>query len=260
MRKSGKIKVLAGLLALMLITGTFAFFQKEMSIENFFSTKKYGGELVEKFTPETEWEPGGKVTKEVQAVNTGNYPLYVRIRFEEEWERKGTKFDVLSSVKDKGKFFPTSASTEIVENSSVYKHLINVGESKNDAKWIQGSDGYFYYAGILEAGKATEKLMDYVVLCNNADMGSYIEKFYYAIVDEDVTADKVKESDYKELMGASLPSVETGKVLYQKKIVTLDEKNAGYADADYTLTVVVELLQANKDAASENGWVYIPEE
>lgn len=102
--------------------------------------------------------------------------------------------------------------------------------------------------------------MDYVVLCNNADMGSYIEKFYYAIVDEDVTADKVKESDYKELMGASLPSVETGKVLYQKKIVTLDEKNAGYADADYTLTVVVELLQANKDAASENGWVYIPEE
>ena len=55
MKKTKKVKAFAGLLALTLVVGSLAYFTKTMSIDNPFSTKKYGGETVEKFTPENKF-------------------------------------------------------------------------------------------------------------------------------------------------------------------------------------------------------------
>lgn len=142
MKKTKKVKAFAGLLALTLVVGSLAYFTKTMSIDNPFSTKKYGGETVEKFTPENNWEPGGQVTKEVQAKNTGDYDLWVRVKFDEKWERNGKSIEGtnLSSI-DAAKFFPTSADNAVAGGSSVYKHLAGV---EGDT-WKDGGDGYFYY-------------------------------------------------------------------------------------------------------------------
>lgn len=255
MKKNKKIRVIAGLMALTLVVGTLAFFSKEMSIDNPFSTKKYGGETIEKFTPEKNWEPGGQVTKEVQAKNTGDYPLYVRVKFDEKWERNGVEFEKFSSS-DKDLFFPASADKGIVNGSYVYKHLSGVEQNT----WIDGKDGYFYYKTELapksESNSGiTSILMDYVTLCKDADMGTYNEsQMKYALVDESKNAEDLTDADY--VLTKAPDNIPDGKVLYQKKVITLDENNAGYAGADYTLTITTELVQANADAAS--GWAHIP--
>ena len=254
MKNRKKMKAIVGVLALTLIVGTLAYFSKVMTIDNPFSTKKYGGETVEKFTPKTDWEPGGEVTKEVQAKNTGDYDLYVRIKFDEKWERDGKVISGTElSSSDKSKFFPTSADKSVSGGSSVYKHLAGV----LDGSWKEGSDGYYYYDTTLKAGKMTTKLLDYVTLCKDADMGNYTtSEMKYALVDESVTADQLKDSDYT--LSEAPDTIPEGKVLYQKKVVSLDSDNAGLAGANYTLTITTELLQANKDAANASGWVMTP--
>lgn len=254
MKKTGKVKAIAGLVVLTLVVGTLAFFSKTMSIDNPFSTKKYGGETVEKFTPKKDWEPGGEVTKEVQAKNTGDYDLWVRVKFDEVWERNGEEITgtKLSSL-DSTKFFPTSAATSVADGSSVYKNLAGVA----DGTWVDGGDGYFYYKKTLASGDMTSKLLDYVTLCNDADMGTYtVSEMKYALVDASVEAKDLKDTDYT--LDKAPEKIEDGKVLYQKKVVTLDSTKAGLAGADYTLTITTELLQANADAATESGWATYP--
>jgi alternate signal-mediated exported protein len=254
MKSKKKMKAVVGLLALTLVVGSLAYFSKVMSIDNPFSTKKYGGETVEKFTPKNDWEPGGQVTKEVQAKNTGDYDLYVRVKFDEKWERDG---QVIEGTKlassDKSKFFPASADTSVTGGSSVYKHLAGV----LDGSWKEGSDGYYYYDTTLKSGEMTTKLLDYVTLCKDANMGTYeVSKMMYALVDESVTADQLKDSDYNRTEAPE--TIPDGMVLYQKKVVSLDSENAGLAGANYTLTITTELLQANKDAAKASGWIMTP--
>ena len=251
MEKTRKIKVMAGLLALALVVGVLAYFSKTMSIDNPFSTKKYGGETVEKFTPKDDWEPGGKVTKEVQAKNTGDYDLYVRVKFDEKWERNN---EVISGTKlsseDSTKFFPESEDKSVTDGSSVYKHLTGV----LDGTWVDGKDGYFYYKTVLSKGQTTTKILDYVTLCKDANMGEYkVSATKYALVPEGTEAEKLSDDDY---IYDKVPEIGKGQVLYQKKVVSLDEDNAGLAGANYTLTITTELVQAN-DEAAEN-WAVKP--
>lgn len=250
MKNNRKVKAIAGLLALALVVGTIAFFSEELSLDNPFETKKYGGEMIEKFTPEKDWEPGEQITKEVQVKNRGDYPLYVRVKFDEKWTRNGSDFKQFSFT-DGTSFFPSSADASATNGSSVYKHLAGV----QDGTWIDGKDGYFYYKQELAKSDITSKLMDYVTLCKDADMGSYTEtELKYAIVDESVTAESLKDSDYNL---TSLPEeIPEGKVVYQKKMLSIDESNRGLAEAKYTLTITTQLVQANEDAAA--GWSYIP--
>lgn len=254
MKKTKKVKALVGLLALTLVVGSLAYFSKTMSIDNPFSTKKYGGETVEKFTPENNWEPGGQVTKEVLAKNTGDYDLWVRVKFDEKWERDGKVIEGTNlSSSDAAKFFPATDVTSVKAGSSVYKHLAGVENSS----WIDGKDGYFYYNTTLKSGDVTSKLLDYVTLCKDANMGEYIvSEMKYALVDEDVTADQLEDKDYT--LTEAPTEIPAGKVLYQKKVISLDSSNSGLADANYTLTITTEVIQANADAATENKWATYP--
>lgn len=254
MKKSKKVKAIVGLLALTLVVGVLAYFSKTMSIDNPFSTKKYGGETVEKFTPKKDWEPGGQVTKEVQAKNTGDYDLYVRVKFDEKWERDGKIISgtELSSA-DADKFFPASENNAVEDGSSVYKHLAGV----LGGTWVDGGDGYFYYKSVLKSGEMTSALLDYVTLCKDANMGEYkVSEMKYALVKDNVSADDLEDKDYT--LTEAPESIDEGYVLYQKKVVSLDDKNAGLAGANYTLTITTELLQANADAAAENNWAVTP--
>lgn len=252
MKKTKKVKAFAGLLALTLVVGSLAYFTKTMSIDNPFSTKKYGGETVEKFTPENNWEPGGQVTKEVQAKNTGDYDLWVRVKFDEKWERDGKLIEGTNlSSNDAAKFFPTSADNAVAGGSSVYKHLAGV---EGDT-WKDGGDGYFYYKTTLGKDQSTTQLMDYVTLCKDANMGEYtVSTMKYALVDESKKAEDLTDADYT--LTAPPATIPAGQVLYQKKVVELNKANAGLAGANYTLTITTELVQANTDAAK--GWTVTP--
>lgn len=252
MKKNKKTILIAGIAALVLVAGVLAYFSKTMSIDNPFATKEYGGETVEKFTPEGDWEPGEQVTKEVQAKNTGDYDLWVRVKFDEKWERNGAVIPgtQLSST-DSVKFFPASADTSVTGGSSVYKHLAGVA----DDSWVDGGDGYFYYKTTLKKDDVTSTLLDYVTLCKDADMGTYaVSEMKYALVVASKTAAELTDADYT--LSEAPETIPEGYVLYQKKVVSLDKNNAGLAGANYTLTITTEIAQA--DPAAVSGWETYP--
>lgn len=245
MKKNKRTILIAGIAALVLVAGVLAYFSETMSIDNPFATKKYGGETVEKFTPEGDWEPGEQVTKEVKVDNTGDYNLFVRVKFSEKWERGGNLITGTNLDSANGGFFPNSADASAAGGSSVYKELLNTGD------WTKKSDGWFYYNATLAPGESTSKLLGSVTLCKDADMGTYTEKMLYAQVAE---GREPQESDWTTVK----PSTAAGKDIYQKKVVELDSANAGLAGASYTLTITTEILQADPAAATEANWATYP--
>ncbi len=136
MRRNKKIAGVAGLAAIMVIGGTFAYFNQTMTVTNPFDTGKYDTNVVENFTPEDgdNWEPGAKVNKDVTVENTGDYDVLVRVKFDESWVNKTTK---TWTKTNKGMDTTTSqenATDGLVANDgSVVTKILN---EENKDKWV----------------------------------------------------------------------------------------------------------------------------
>lgn len=250
-KRNKKLVTLAGVVALLVIASVFAYFYESASIDNPLHTKAYGGEEVEKFTPEPDWEPGEEVGKEVKATNTGDYPLIVRVKFDEKWTRTAdgtaTPTTIASATSADDGFFPESAAAKTT-TSTVYKNI------KKSADWVFcEADGYYYYQKVLNPKESTPAVLESLTLCADTNMGEYTTTMKYAVVkhgDPEPAADAYTLTTLPDMTSAD----NKGKDLYQKKIVALDPAKAGYAKADYTLTVTVDFCQADKDAATANSW------
>lgn len=202
MKINKKVGALAGLAALAAVGGTWAFFNQTAAITNPFTTKQYNTSVVEHFNPADgeDWKPGGTVDKTVQAKNTGDYPILVRVSMDEKWYRgkvedafkkiKSSDGDVFFNVvKEDGGYkafqYKTDdglAPEEFFNNKGddtvVYKNL-NTGSGAG--KWFY-DNGYWYWNGVLAAGTSTEQLMDSVTLASNIDLGKYVStKSYYVM-------------------------------------------------------------------------------
>lgn len=84
--KKSLMAVSIALACVVVLSGTFAWFTAADSVTNHLETGLLGDgsvELVEVFTPPTEWVPGQEVTKQVSVANTGNTDALVRVSFEE---------------------------------------------------------------------------------------------------------------------------------------------------------------------------------
>ncbi len=160
--------------------------------------------------------------------------------------------------------------------SVVYKNLVedNIIRGKapteETAKWYYNAeDGYFYYAKALGKGESTKDnlLLDSVTLCGNTDMG-YFEEIDKWLVLTDEPADV---PDYTTWPNQSewvnedeLPSEEEmkDKYVYHYQAHQLDTEKQGYANADYTLNITVEFIQADEKAAQafpeDSKWNWWP--
>ena len=187
MKKKTKAAV-AGLATVALVGGTFAIWQATTTINNPFSTNAYSADTVEKFNPAdgNDWEPGATVDKQVGAVNTGDYDVYVRMKMNEEWSRNNEKpFKEISAIDQpaqtgadaKNKITnvwqanPTDGQTA-ADDTVVHKNGLD------ESSWIYNSaDGYYYYYKALKPGAHTDdNLIDSVTLDSSVDMGQYAEK------------------------------------------------------------------------------------
>lgn len=207
MKKNVKILAAAGVAAVALVGGTFAYYTSTLTLDNPLDTGKDGSVLVEEFTPPTDdWKPGQSWNKDVYAENPGDYPVLVRIKMDETWSPKadneaagrtvGTAYKSMSS-KDYDQFMATEdhgqydAATHAFtanqlkdtdgkvegDDTVVYKNMENVDPNK----WVYGNDGYWYWNGVLDEDGKTEKLLDSLVLATNIDLGHYITTEYYQI-------------------------------------------------------------------------------
>ena len=247
MRKNKKVAGIAGLAAVMMIGGTLAYFNQTMTVENPFDTGKYDSVLTESFKPEDgkNWEPGAEVNKDIEVTNTGNYDVLVRVRFDEKWVKKGTNETVKENTGMDDTTSQADASDGLVaaDGSVVVKKL-------NKDNWVYNkNDEYWYYKTNLAAGKGTGTFLDAVQLLENADMGNYIVKNYYTTAAEKPEADAIGEDPATQWVAY------TGKVpsdaVHNMVVTKQDTAHPGYGNADYTLTITAQTVQATEAAVKD---------
>lgn len=180
----GKKKIIGLCLAVGLMVGvvggSLAWFTDTDTLTNNFATQgnesddNKGIKIDEDFESELAQQalPGTKVNKDVRVENKASYPQLIRVNFEKKW-------------KDGGDLKP-----EFIELG--FQNLTTTGE---EGKWIEGTDGYYYFNKVVESNGVTADLLDYVKLSKNID-STYKNKNYDVIVNaESIQASNGAVSD-----------------------------------------------------------------
>ena len=250
MRKNKKIAGVAGLAAIMVIGGTFAYFNQTMTVTNPFDTGKYDTNVTEDFKPEDgdNWEPGAEVNKDVTVKNTGDYDVLVRVKLTEKWVNKTTS----NTVAENTTGLKGDASQVDAKDGLTTGDYSVVEKTLNAANWVYNdADGYWYYNKNLKAKTDTGKFLDAVKLMENADMGKYTVKNYYTKAETKPAETEIgnnPDTQWVKYEG-TMPEGTT----HTMAVTRLDENASGYADSDYTLTITAQTVQAT-DAAMKDAF------
>ena len=150
---------IAGVLAVGSIGGSLAWFTSSDSVTNPFSTASTdnpsdpnsGIKIHEDFNKEDADNtlPGDTVTKQVNVINKATYDQLIRVKIKKVWkDAKGVPNNNLDTK-------------NIILNFE--KNLTDSKDPK-EGKWIEGSDGYYYYNGIVNPDGQTANLLESVTL------------------------------------------------------------------------------------------------
>ncbi|MGU9011988.1 SipW-dependent biofilm matrix protein BsaA [Clostridium perfringens] len=150
---------IAGVLAVGSIGGSLAWFTSSDSVTNPFSTASTdnpsnpnsGIKINEKFNKEDADNtlPGDTVTKQVNVINKATYDQLIRVKIKKVW--KDAKGEEKSDLDTKN----------INLN---FENNLTDSNKPEEGKWIEGSDGYYYYNGIVNPDGQTANLLESVTL------------------------------------------------------------------------------------------------
>lgn len=150
---------IAGVLVVGSIGGSLAWFTSSDSITNPFSTASTdnpsnpnsGIKINEKFNKEEADNtlPGDNVTKQVNVSNKATYDQLIRVKIKKVW--KDAKGEEKSDLDTKN----------IILN---FENNLTDSNKPEEGKWIEGSDGYYYYNGIVNPDGQTANLLESVTL------------------------------------------------------------------------------------------------
>ena len=261
--KKRSLSVIAGLLSLVLIGGAWAYYSSTGTLDNKLSTKMPGGEqLVEEFTPDTDWNPGETVKKAASVENSGTMPLVVRVKLAEEWTvvggakvannsyADGVAVDQASFITGTGQLVANNGLT-VGDGSVVTKTLGTSGD------WIYcDADGYWYYNAVLAAGASTPNFLESITLNAATDMGVKGTAMYYTKAAARPDNDEIGSDEDSEwvLFTDEVPEGAT----FSRSVSDLEAGKSGYAGSDYSLFITYETYQANEEAIEEatttGGW------
>lgn len=249
-------KRFAGLLATMLvlftIAGVWAYYTGTHEIDNQLSTKGYGSTLTEEFTvPQDGFKPGQEVKKLAAVKNTGDAPLVVRAKMRETWTRGDNLLIEHTAIADLT--IPKqndSADGLVAGDQTVVEKL---GIHKN---WVAGTDGYWYYNGVLAAGATTEKLLSAIKLSADTDMGKRITKNYYheGLTPPSFEPGEAGDTGWQEFTGPVPAPNNSANNIYTRAVSSVDPAASGYANAVYDLIITAETCQANAAAVTAANW------
>lgn len=150
---------IAGVLAVGSIGGSLAWFTSSDSVTNQFSTASTdkpsdpnsGIKIHEDFKPEDADNtlPGDTVTKQVNVINKATYDQLIRVKIKKVWkDAKGNEKSDLDT-----------------KNINLnFENNLTDSNKPEEGKWIEGSDGYYYYNGIVNPDGQTANLLESVTL------------------------------------------------------------------------------------------------
>lgn len=289
MKKNIKIMALAGVAAVTVVGGTFAYYNATQTFQNPFNTNHYGTSATEKFNPGDgdDWKPGADVPKTVKATNTGTSDVWVRVSFNEIWTLEDERtidwnsgesgfFEIPADLKASNSKYQDHDGTN-EPSSVVIKHFVdeNIITDKNEltptvaatGKWyFEG--GYYYYTDTLAPTDFTNELLKSVQLHKDTDMGLFVDSTYFAVVnknDKEPEFDKSNEKLWHKVdegqLADALKEYADQKVdiyTYKENELSSDQKLHGYANSDYELDITVDFVQATADAAEASNWTWNP--
>lgn len=256
----------AGVLALAVAAGTFAYYTSTQNIDNQMKTLSYGSTLREEFTPDQNWQPGEEATKVVNVKNTGDYGLVVRVKLSESWTRSGesSAFKTIDSTAGADKITTTkqeSATDGLTANDNTV-----VTKTMDDGTyWTLGTDGYWYYKTVLAPGATTESLLRKIQLLADADMGKFVVTKYYTESSTvqatdpytnpenpvDTNIGKNPSTHWVVYTGDTAPAPsQAGNTVYTFSRSQVEDGAEGYSDAVYSLVIQSETCQATADAVA----------
>ena len=150
---------IAGVLAVGSIGGSLAWFTSSDSVTNPFTTASTdnpsdpnsGIKIHEDFNKEDADNtlPGDTVTKQVNVINKATYDQLIRVKIKKVW--KDAKGEEKSDLDTKN----------IILN---FENNLTDSNKPEEGKWIEGSDGYYYYNGIVNPDGQTANLLESVTL------------------------------------------------------------------------------------------------
>ncbi|HAT4166226.1 TPA: hypothetical protein I9Z80_002532 [Clostridium perfringens] len=150
---------IAGVLAVGSIGGSLAWFTSSDSVTNPFSTASTdnpsdpnsGIKIHEDFNKEDADNtlPGDTVTKQVNVINKATYDQLIRVKIKKVWKDA------------KGEEKPDLDTKNINLN---FENNLTDSNKPEEGKWIEGSDGYYYYNGIVNLDGQTANLLESVTL------------------------------------------------------------------------------------------------
>ena len=150
---------IAGVLAVGSIGGSLAWFTSSDSVTNPFSTASTdnpsdpnsGIKIHEDFNKEAADKtlPGDPVTKQVNVINKATYDQLIRVKIKKVWKDA------------KGEEKPDLDTKNINLN---FENNLTDSNKPEEGKWIEGSDGYYYYNGIVNPDGQTANLLESVTL------------------------------------------------------------------------------------------------
>jgi len=174
---------IAGVLAVGSIGGSLAWFTSSDSITNPFSTASTdnpsnpnsGIKINEKFNKEEADNtlPGDNVTKQVNVSNKATYDQLIRVKIKKVW--KDAKGEEKSDLDTKN----------IILN---FEKNLTDSNKPEEGKWIEGSDGYYYYNGIVNPDGQTANLLESVTLSKDTTNEFKELKFDVVVDSEGVQA------------------------------------------------------------------------
>ncbi|MGM8230949.1 SipW-dependent biofilm matrix protein BsaA [Clostridium perfringens] len=174
---------IAGVLAVGSIGGSLAWFTSSDSVTNPFTTASTdnpsnpnsGIKINEKFDKNEADNtlPGDNVTKQVNVSNTATYDQLIRVKIEKVWkDAEGTE------------------KPDLDKENIILNFEKNLTDSNNpeEGKWIKGSDGYYYYNGIVNPDGQTANLLESVTLSKDITNEFKGLKFDVVVASEGVQA------------------------------------------------------------------------
>ena len=240
---------LAGIAAVAVIGGTWAYWSQDLTATNEFETGKFDSDIVEQFTPPAvgEWLPGVTTEKNVKVTNSGDVDMALVAEITQEWNREGESLPIRFAAPDPSPItrgYENAAVINWGENTAMHDitaidsvaeearemgitaSVSSLGDSEAKDKWVlvDVSDDYskliFVYNGIVPAGEETPEHLNSVTL--NSKIESWVsEKNYF--YDEN-GEQQVEEKEWMEV---------------------------NYEDAQYTMDIHVNTVQATGDAIRE---------
>lgn len=174
---------IAGVLAVGSIGGSLAWFTSSDSVTNQFSTASTdkpsdpnsGIKIHEDFNKEDADNtlPGDNVTKQVNVINKATYDQLIRVKIKKVW--KDAKGEEKSDLDTKN----------IILN---FENNLTDSNKPEEGKWIEGSDGYYYYNGIVNPDGQTANLLESVTLSKDTTNEFKGLKFDVVVASEGVQA------------------------------------------------------------------------